>query len=100
MSRRKQPHPTPRPAASSGDERHAPRRGKHGPKPARGTAQGGGDVYLYGFHAVLAALENPERAVERLLFTRNAETELARQGVSLPISPEITDTDTLSAMLP
>lgn len=100
MSRRKQPRPTHPSAPQNGGERSAPRRGKHGSKPVRGTAQSGGDVYLYGFHAVLAALANPERAAERLLLTRNAEADLARQGVILPISPEITDTDTLSALLP
>jgi len=100
MSRRKQPRPTPPSAALSGGERHASWRGKHGPKPARSGAQSSGDVYLYGFHAVLAALANPERSPERLLLTRNAEAELVRQGVNLPISPEIIDADTLGAMLP
>lgn len=100
MSRRKQPRPTHPSAPQNSGERNAPRRGKQGAKPGRGPAQIGGDVYLYGFHAVLAALANPERAAERLLLTRNAEAELARQGVNLPIYPEITDTDTLSALLP
>lgn len=100
MSRRKQPTPPRHNAPSGADQRTTPQRTKQGARPSRGGGHGPGDSYLYGFHAVLAALDNPERLAERLILTRNAETELARQGVTLPVAPEITDGETLSAMLP
>ena len=36
-----------------------------------------GPLRLYGLHAVEAALQNPKRAVTRLLMTENAENRLA-----------------------
>jgi 23S rRNA (guanosine2251-2'-O)-methyltransferase len=41
-------------------------------------------VWLYGWHAVLAALRNPERRVSSLCVTENALTRLKEQGVALP----------------
>ena len=101
MSRRKQHNPPRNRAHDGGGERPAQGpRGRHGGKPHKSGGQSGGDLYLYGFHAVLAALANPERDPERLIMTRNAEAELARQGLRPNIQPEIVDGDALSALLP
>lgn len=101
MSRRKQ-HTPPRNRPHDGGGGHPAQagRGRQGGKPHKGGSHTGNDSYLYGFHAVLAALANPERDPERLIMTRNAEAELARQGQRLPIQPEIMDGEALSALLP
>ncbi|MBX3506290.1 MAG: 23S rRNA (guanosine(2251)-2'-O)-methyltransferase RlmB [Parvibaculum sp.] len=99
MTRRKQ-HNTSRNRGHEGGSprpQQAPR--GHGPKPSK-PGGGGNDAYLYGFHAVLAALANPERSPERLIMTRNAEADLARQDFRPEIQPEIVDGETLSALLP
>ena len=101
MSRRKQSSHT-RPTGASS---HGPRAQKHGRgQPGGKGTRPGDDSYLYGFHAVLAALRNPARAAERLCLTRNAEAELARQGADLgkdlTVSPEIMGNDEIAALLP
>lgn len=101
MSRRKQPsHSRP-----SGPPQRGSRPAKHGRN--HGGSKGirpGDDSYLYGFHAVLAALHNPARAAERLCLTRNAEAELTRQGINpaaaFDLRPEIMDNDDIAALLP
>lgn len=101
MSRRKQPkqfqNKSPSTAApGEGNFRH-----KQGGRAQRGGGQPGNDAYLYGFHAVLAALANPHRLAERLILTRNAEADLTRQGVDLgALRPEIREMDDIAALLP
>lgn len=76
--------PTPRKGGGGRGPRHAPTKGHKG---------GADENFLYGFHAVTAALRNPKRKPLRLLMTRNAENEMASEGLSLgnnhTISPEI-----------
>lgn len=45
-------------------------------------------VWLYGIHAVAAALANPRRTTHRLLATRNAAQRLAEMGLAFRQEPE------------
>lgn len=77
--------------------RHAPARGEF-----RGNSRGGskGGFWLYGQHACLAALANPERYIHRLVLTREAQAQL---GGKLPVGspqPEILDRARLDSLLP
>ncbi|MBI1262883.1 MAG: 23S rRNA (guanosine(2251)-2'-O)-methyltransferase RlmB [Rhizobiales bacterium] len=102
-SRKQSPKPGPgnRPPSGPQGPRRGSARGPGGPK--RGN-RGGDDSYVYGFHVVFAALANPERTPKRLLLTRSAETEMMREGYSLPenvrIEPEIMAGDEITDILP
>jgi len=63
------------------------------------SESGGGSAWLYGLHAVSAALDNTQRTVHRLVATRAGEEKLASSGQS-PVRVEIVDRDTLEALLP
>jgi 23S rRNA (guanosine2251-2'-O)-methyltransferase len=54
---------------------------------------------LYGWHSVLAALENPSRKIRRLLATENAARRLEEAGVSLRSPPEIVRPETIAGLL-
>lgn len=56
--------------------------------PARDRARPDHPV-LYGWHAVLAALQNPARRIRRLVLTENAARRLQEAGVTPPGSTEI-----------
>ncbi|WP_421989026.1 23S rRNA (guanosine(2251)-2'-O)-methyltransferase RlmB [Roseococcus sp.] len=75
---------------------------RHRPRPnsdASSPPEGG--TWLYGMHAVSAALANPERRLRRLLVTRGAEAELAER-LSPPwrVVPEIVERPRLDGLLP
>jgi 23S rRNA (guanosine2251-2'-O)-methyltransferase len=57
-------------------------------------------VILYGWHAVKAALENPQRHISTLLLTENAARRLSEEGLSRPVAAQIVRPDVLAARLP
>ena len=60
------------------------------PRPSPDTPKGA--VWLYGFHAVAAALANPQRRLRRLVVTEEAEATLAQmQAQPWPLQAERTD---------
>jgi len=75
------------------DERRRPPRGG----PARSL--GDGEVILYGWHTVKAALENPARRIHKLYATENAMRRLTEDGVTLPVDPELVRPDAIAHRL-
>ena len=82
----------PRPAPARHDRPHPP-----APRP---PATPSGAVWLYGHHAVAAALANPTRRLRRLLATEDAEAGLAaRLKLPWPLAPERTERARLDHLL-
>jgi 23S rRNA (guanosine2251-2'-O)-methyltransferase len=77
---------------SKGAHRQRPR-----DAPARPLADG--EVILYGWHTVKAALENPARRIRKLYATENAARRLAEDGVTSPAAPEIVRPDAIARRL-
>jgi len=66
------------------------------PKP---EAKSGGGLWLYGLHAVKAALANPDRKVKRAVLTTRAAEEIGPKLLG-KVRHEIADGDTVSKPLP
>ncbi|MDB5380333.1 MAG: methyltransferase [Rubritepida sp.] len=75
---------------------------RHRPRPTPDAASAGeAGSWLYGLHAVSAALANPERRLRRLLVTRTAEQELAeRFSPPWRVVPELVERPRLDTLLP
>lgn len=86
---------------SSIRERNAPRNKprKGGEKPFAKRPAASSDGWIWGWHAVVAALENPRRgAPERILATPDRAAELKRRFPSLKVEP--TEPQRLNQLLP
>lgn len=69
-----------------------------GPRPAPEAPRG--TVWLYGFHAVAAALANPARRLRRLILTEDAEATLAQKAPQpWPLTAERVDRGRLDHLL-
>lgn len=68
----------------------------HRPTPHRPTQAGHQSAWIWGHHAVLAALANPERRIERLVMTR----EVAERHASASAKAEILSREDLGRRLP
>lgn len=72
-------------------DRRRPFRGPKGPYASRSPAERRPDaLFVYGIHAVLAALANPRRTVKRILATPNALIRMTEAGAVFPVPPEET----------
>lgn len=62
----------------------------------------GGDYWLFGRHAVEAALANPSRRLKRLLLADTPDEELSRRlaTLRLPLGPEVVGRAALEQVLP
>ena len=83
---------------SSNKRRHGrPAKGRHGrPRPGRPDQRAEVSPWLYGLHAVQAALANPDRRFTRLLVTVNVAEKIG----NAPIAAEIVEREIIDAVLP
>jgi 23S rRNA (guanosine2251-2'-O)-methyltransferase len=73
-------------------------RQQDGPRPGADTPKG--TVWLYGHHAVAAALANPQRRLRRLILTEEAEATLVQSlAPPWPLPPERTDRGRIDQLL-
>lgn len=111
MTKRKRPFPSDRPGSRPAGDTRGPGRNSSqnrdladpdmgtAPPPAKGSAGQGPAYWLYGFHAVQAALDNPRRLLRRLLVTAEAASSI-RINTDKPARPETVDRTALDRALP
>lgn len=66
---------------------------------AETTSPDEGVVRLYGLHTVRAAIDNPRRAISRMLVTRNASQRLGLDDAALPYAVETVEPKAIDALL-
>lgn len=81
----------------SNDKNHRNARKNRDSRPANAS---GADIWLYGYHAVVAALKNKNRAVLRLLTTSETAKELAQERIEARVSPETVSRGEIARFLP
>ncbi len=86
-----------RKSAESGETYHDPHAGRQKASRNRPKGQSNADIWLFGTHAVAAALANPERRISRFLATKNALDSIEIDS-SLPF--ELCESANLSRILP
>ncbi|HLZ66261.1 MAG TPA: 23S rRNA (guanosine(2251)-2'-O)-methyltransferase RlmB [Aliidongia sp.] len=75
--------------------------GRPRPAPRPDAGAGAGAPWLWGHHAVAAALKNPNRKIMRLVATEEAAGELAELlGGEAPVEPQILARDSIAKLLP
>jgi 23S rRNA (guanosine2251-2'-O)-methyltransferase len=103
--RQRDPRPPPTPGQKSRKPTGKPgwpRKGEHRrPHSQRPVAKplADGDVILYGWHTVKAALENPARRIRKLYATENAARRLAEDGITPAVEPEMVRPDAIAHRL-
>jgi 23S rRNA (guanosine2251-2'-O)-methyltransferase len=92
-----------RPPAVEREPARPPRIAPPAPRAAepRPVDTSGGAPWLWGHHAVAAALKNPNRKFVRLVATEDAAAELAGLlGEASPVEPQIMNRDSIAKLLP
>lgn len=56
-------------------------------------------VVIYGWHAVKAALDNPDRRIRRIMATENAARRLTEEGVRTKVTPDIVRPEAIARLL-
>ena len=70
-----------------------------GGRPRRDRESGDGPAILYGWHTVVAALNNPQRVIRKLWLTENAARRLADDKIDTRIDPVIVPPREIDHML-
>ncbi|MGB0343737.1 MAG: RNA methyltransferase substrate-binding domain-containing protein, partial [Parvibaculales bacterium] len=70
------------------------------PHKDRKTLADSSQLYIYGSHAVRAAVDNPQRHIKNLYLTENAAHELAETLAKRNIQAQISKPQKLASLLP
>ncbi len=101
MTKRKQPRPQ---SSGNSPEKSLKNRGKRRRKPSSNPSEGSkadaSSAYLYGLHAVTAALSNEKRRIAQLICTSSVAKDLESAGFTARINLTLAETAEISDLLP